>query len=86
MFGARERVDHRLIELRLANRIEFAADPSIAGATEVYVPLAHYRNGFTIRFEGVPAMIERSASGQFVRIRALKSGPAWLSIEPVTAT
>ena len=33
--------------------------------------------------EGVPAEVDRSDAAQRVSIRALASGPAWLSIAPV---
>jgi len=72
---------------RLAGRfrLEFTADASIGGATEVYVPRIQFPSGFVVRFEGVPADLERSAAGQCVRVRALASGAAWLTIEPFRA-
>lgn len=63
-------------------RMEFDADFAIAGATEIYVPRLQFPNGFIVRFEGVPAHLVRSASGQSVKIRSLASGPAWLTIVP----
>ncbi len=63
-------------------RMDFEADAGIGGATDVYVPRAQYPDGFVVRFEGVPATLDRSDDGQYVRIEALALGPAWLAIEP----
>ena len=63
-------------------RADFAADAAIGGVTDIYVPRAHYPDGFLVRFEGVPAALDRSEDGQYTRIIALASGPAWLTIEP----
>lgn len=64
-------------------RLDFSADASINGGTEIFVPRVHYPNGFVVRFEGVPAELERFDAEQLVRVRALASGPAWLHIQPI---
>ncbi len=57
-------------------------DHTIGGVTEVYVPLAHYRDGFVLRCEGVPAEIDLDPAGQRASIRATASGTMWLEIVP----
>ena len=61
-------------------RLDFTADAAVAGGTEIYIPAAHYPAGFVLRFEGVPADIDRSRPN-LVIVRALESGAAWLAIE-----
>ena len=61
-------------------RLDFEADAAIGGATEIYLPRIHFPDGFIVRLEGVPAALEIDAEGQQVRVRALASGPAWLTI------
>jgi hypothetical protein len=63
-------------------RLEYTADASVAGATEIYVPRLQYPNGFAVRFEGLPAELECSPGDQAVTVRALDSGPVWLTVEP----
>lgn len=63
--------------------MDFAADAGIGGVTDIFVPRVQYPHGFIVRFEGVPADLERDAEAQHVRIRALASGPAWIEIEPI---
>ena len=63
-------------------RLDFIADAAIGGATDVFVPRVHYPAGFVIRFEGAPADLQRSDTGQWVRARVLAFGPAWLTFEP----
>jgi len=66
-----------------AFRLDFIADAAIGGATEVFVPAIHYPAGFVVRFEGVPADLERADALQTVTVRALASGPAWLTLERI---
>ena len=82
------RIQGRLTKARFdrgtgAFRLDFTADPTIAGATEVFVPSIQFPDGFVARFEGVPAELERSEMDQVVHVRALAPGPAWLTIEPI---
>ncbi|MGH8241188.1 MAG: endoglucanase, partial [Steroidobacteraceae bacterium] len=63
--------------------LRFHADDTIAGSTEIYVPRIQFPDGFVVRFEGVAALIERSDADQLVRVQALTSGPAWLTIQAV---
>jgi hypothetical protein len=64
-------------------RVDFTADASIEGSTEIYAPRSQYRHGFVVRFEGAPAELEMSPATQIVTVRALASGPAWLALEPM---
>lgn len=59
----------------------FSADAAIVGATEIYLPAFQFPDGWAMRFEGVPAEIERHDARQCVTIRALASGPAALVVE-----
>ena len=45
------------------------------------MPAIHFPDGFVVRFDGVPGEIDRSRA-DLVTVRALASGPAWLTIEP----
>jgi len=65
-----------------AFRLDLTCDAAIDAPTEIYAPRIQYPNGFVVRFEGVPAEIVRLDDQQQVRIKALASGPAWLSLEP----
>ena len=61
--------------------LRFAADPAIAGATEIYAPAVQYPEGWVIRFEGVPAQIERDDARRRIAVRALAFGPAILTLD-----
>ncbi|WP_411341253.1 cellulase family glycosylhydrolase [Sphingopyxis sp. J-6] len=58
------------------------ADADIAGATDIYVPLAHYPDGFVLRCEGVPAEVDLEPARQRARIRAAVSGAMSVEILP----
>jgi len=62
-------------------RLDFDAEAAIAGGTEIRVPHVHFADGFVLRVEGVPAEIDRTRP-RHVIVRALASGPAWLTVEP----
>ena len=61
-------------------RTTIDCDAEVDGATDLYVPAAHYLEGAGVRFEGVPCDLVRD--GHRVLIRALASGPALLTIAP----
>lgn len=61
---------------------ELAVDAAIGGGTDIYVPLAHYPDGFVLRCEGVPAEVVLDPAGQRAWIRATASGAMWVEILP----
>lgn len=65
---------------RFATNID--VDRGIDGATEIYVPLVHYPDGFVLRCEGVPADLHLDQIGQRAHILATVSGAMSVEILP----
>lgn len=61
---------------------ELAVDAAVGGVTDIYVPRAHYPDGFVLRCENLPAEVEIDPAGQRVQIRATASGTMWVEILP----
>ncbi|WP_332771184.1 glycoside hydrolase family 5 protein [Phenylobacterium sp.] len=61
--------------------IDYQADPTIAAATEIYVPKRQFPGGFSTRVEGAAADLDIAPDVQRVRITALDAGPVRVIIQ-----
>lgn len=81
------RVQGRLVRMSFDRaRQRFTAawdvDAEVAAPSEIYAPKRQFPNGFVVRVEGLPAVVDIDREGQRVEIRALVSGRIEVTLDP----